>query len=524
MLSITQQKYIIISTVFGLNVLLCVTFGIYTQYWYAFLFALGLCTYLNSVSVGLILGNSLFAHSLPEITSVSHPRNVLYLVPCYNETLEELQNTLNSLTGQYLPYNWNKSIVIVCDGRVQGTGSDTGTDIILKNILNIDSVGRLDTYNNAAGNIVNIEIHNGTYRDVQFMLIIKNENQGKRDSITLIRKLALGTTDSLHGSLTSSMIHKYDFIVGVDADTVFHPMCSYELIKKIEYEGENCKGCVGLVDIPRKWNIFVMYQYAEYHFGQFLRRRVQSEITGKVNCLSGCNQIIRVCEETCGDALMNRFNRLPDANENILSHIRAYASEDRNHVCLMLSMYPYVRTVQNTQAIAYTGVPESVKVFLSQRRRWTLGAISNDVLLTYLPGINFFERCSAVVNIVTFLFNTFIAVATGFFIHAIVTSRNMLMLYLSIPMIVPFVYSLLFIPNSRGFNVRETIYFLLSYMVYILCGVPVSIIVHTYSLLGMDTFKWGKTRQTSKISNPIVFYLDDDPADIELTGSRETFV
>ena len=80
--------------------------------------------------------------------------------------------------------------------------------------------------------------------------------------------------------------------------------------------------------------------------------------------------------------------------------------------------------------------------------------------------------------------------------------------------------------NARGFNVRETIYFLLSYMVYILSGVPVNILVHTYSLLGMDTFKWGKTRQTAniEISNPIVFYLDDDPADIELTGSRETHV
>jgi chitin synthase len=314
-----------------------------------------------------------------------------------------------------------------------------------------------------------------------------------------------------------------DYIIGVDADTVFHPMCSYELIKSLDNAGENCKGCVGLVDIPRKWNLFVMYQYAEYHFGQFLRRRVQSEITGKVNCLSGCNQIIRVCQETCGDELLNKFNRVPAENENIFSHIRSYASEDRNHVCLMLSMYPYVKTIQNTQAIAYTNVPESIPVFLSQRRRWTLGALSNDMLLTYLPGINLFERFAAGVNLLVFCFNIFIVVSTGFFIHAIVTARNMLMLYLSIPMIVPFVYCLMYVPFSRSFYSREIVYFYLSYVIYLVFGLFVSLVVHLNSLLGMDTFKWGKTRAVGGVTRvlrlePTVFYMDDDPAAIELTG------
>ena len=127
-----------------------------------------------------------------------------------------------------------------------------------------------------------------------------------------------------------------------------------------------------------------MYQYAEYTFAQCLKRFAQSNITHKVSCLSGCNQILRVTEETCGETILQKFNYLPNENDNIFDHIRSYAIEDRNHVCLMLSTYPYVHTVQTLDAIAYTNVPTTIPIFLSQRRRWNLGANSNDMMLIYL--------------------------------------------------------------------------------------------------------------------------------------------
>jgi chitin synthase len=46
-------------------------------------------------------------------------------------------------------------------------------------------------------------------------------------------------------------------------------------------------------------------------------------------------------------------------------------------------MYPYIQTIQSLNALAYTKVPSNLKVFLSQRRRWSLGATMNDLLLVY---------------------------------------------------------------------------------------------------------------------------------------------
>jgi chitin synthase len=538
---LSVQKYIILSALFGVNILLAFTFGFHPDYWYAFMFALALGTALQSLSVIMILWSWICASKTPERTE---PKIILFNVPCYNESMEELKGTLDSLTSQFTHLSDDIGIIIVCDGRVKGKDvSGLSTDQILLTLLNINdetdsgATSSFATYKNARGNRVNADIYECYYNTVKCMLIVKHTNQGKRDSITLVRRLAYGESDQLPESLMTKFCNWIgslpDYIVGVDADTVLHPMCTEELIKVMEAGGEMCKGCVGFVDIPRKWSPFVMYQYAEYHFGQLVRRRAQSEITQKVNCLSGCNQIIRVCKETCGDELMNRYSRVPTALDTIFTHIRSYASEDRNHVCLMLSMYPYVTTVQARDAIAYTKVPETVPVFLSQRRRWTLGALTNDMLLTYLPGITLFERIGALINIITFSFNPFIFVATCFFIYAIVHAPTMLMLYLSIPMIIPFAYCLLTVPITRGFYLHEIIYFYLSYVVFLLLGLPVSTIVFINSLLGMDTIKWGKTRQITapdvpkitqfphafKFTEPQTFNFEDTDAD---SASKQT--
>ena len=71
-------------------------------------------------------------------------------------------------------------------------------------------------------------------------------------------------------------------------------------------------GVVGIVDIVKNWyNPLVMYQYCEYLYAQFLKRKTQSVITNKVNCLSGCVQILKVCEENCGEIILSTFNYCP---------------------------------------------------------------------------------------------------------------------------------------------------------------------------------------------------------------------
>jgi len=527
---IKYQKYIIILFLFSINILLASTFIIYPNKWYVYLFILSIASIVSSFSCILIMGYKMITNNMK--TYRTQPKNYLYIVPCYNESEIELTKTLNSIVSQQYVTGDKRSIVIVCDGTVKGHGNTMSTDKILKNILKINEISEFyhyetwDTLNNP------VYFYKGEYQynlDIlPFILIIKQKNYGKRDSLVLVRKLCyeynkrtildykekynFTNDDNLLIISTNMMYEKFieemsyclkyiymdkiDYIIGIDADTIFDYNCSYELIHEIDKD-PMVHGCVGYVDISLDMNFmspFVIYQYAEYMFAQCLRRHTQSNITKKVNCLSGCNQILRVSEETCGNAILQKFNYLPKEDENIFKHIRSYASEDRNHVCYMLSLYPYVKTTQTLHAIAYTSVPTSIKVFISQRRRWSLGANLNDLMLIYLPGINIFERISSAVNVIIYMTTPFIFIATILFIKSVITEPTMLMLYLSIIMIIPLTYSICIPIFIKQQTFRNAIYYYFSYLFFLLFGSVVSLCIYLYSISCMDVIKWGKTR------------------------------
>jgi len=318
-----------------------------------------------------------------------------------------------------------------------------------------------------------------------------------------------------------------DYIINIDADTIFDYNCTYELIKGLETT--NSFGCVGYVDVNMNnssiFNPFNLYQYAEYMYAQCLKRQAQSNITHKVNCLSGCVQILKVCEENCGEEILEKFNYNPKEDDNIFTHIRSIASEDRNHVCIMHSLYPYVKTVQNLNAIAYTNVPKSIRVFLSQRRRWTLGAISNDILLLFSPNINIFERIASFINILTLSLVPFIFIATILFLKNLIISPSYLMLYLSIIMIIPLGYGFLIPIFIKRMYFKDAIYFYVSYLFFLTFGVLIVLSIYSYSLLSMDTITWGKTRSIKNTSGEFKFNeIDLEYDEIIINNIRETDV
>jgi chitin synthase len=527
MLLIKKQKYSVLAFLFCINLATIITFSFYTDKWYVYLFILALATVVNASSVLLVLGHKIKADPKTELLTKYRvkPANYIYIVPCYNEGQEELQASLDSLCQQHRLSGDRCSFLIICDGKVIGRDNLEATNIIIMKILEYTGQPIKYTYTAWDGENNSVEMYTGIYKGLPYLLIVKDRNYGKRDSLVLARKIVYNYNTQIVedkmiptfmmiylGNYMNTIYDKVDYIIGIDADTVFDYHCSYELIRAMETD-ETIQGCVGLVDICPKmnpWNLFVLYQYAEYSFAQCLRRHTQSLITEKVSCLSGCNQILRVTNETCGEKILERFNYLPADDAHLFHHIRSYASEDRNHVCLMLSMYPYVKTKQTLLAIAYTDVPTSVAVFMSQRRRWSLGANMNDLLLTYLPGINIFERLSAGINLLTYALAPFITVATGYFIYSIITNPTYLMLYLSLPIFVIFFYALIVPIVIRPLAFRTAMYYYLSYIIFTTLGSIINLFIYVNSVSNMDVIKWGKTRglnrgiTSSNITNSIV--------------------
>lgn len=367
------------------------------------------------------------------------PESIVFLLPCYNETREECVKSLDSLVDQASIDEHQKSIMIVCDGHVRGPGMEkTTAAYLLEDILTGPSAAEYisEAYTAWDHTQMDVMVQSGSYGGIPYFCIIKQRNQGKRDTLLLIRSFlynfnirttrpAVIFSPYFFGAMVSFLslearFSRADVIIGMDADTFFDPACVSELLKQSHYV--STVGVCGFVAVDFQstpWSLWCLYQNTEYTISQCLRRLHQSIATHKVSCLPGCCQLLKVSEATCGDyVLLDLFGYCPNPTDSLLKQIRATASEDRNHVCLLLSAFPKSQTRQALKARAYTRVPVSWSVFLSQRRRWTLGATSNDLFLIFARGINWFERILACANVLTWVLNFFILECIASFIKA----------------------------------------------------------------------------------------------------------
>ena len=94
-MSLKKQKYFILFILIAINTALSTTFIIYENKWYIYLFVLAMASLLNSINS---IGNMLYKM----ITSIDYnkiyrqnPNNYVYIIPCYNESKEELEEAYN---------------------------------------------------------------------------------------------------------------------------------------------------------------------------------------------------------------------------------------------------------------------------------------------------------------------------------------------------------------------------------------------------------------------------------------------
>ncbi len=519
-----KQKLYIISSIAIINILLCITSIIYINYWYIFIIFLSAPAILNSIyALFLFMNKTITLQNNDKNFDINTyiSKSLLIIVPCYNETINELCSTFDSIyTQNNIDLN-KKLLIVICDGKILNPESVATTDKLLTQYIFSNKITTTYNITNAYktwdNKWNNLTIHTGIKNNMKFMLIIKDYNYGKRDSLTLIRRLAYGYKNInfsienmeyisydlnkiINDEFNNIFIDKIDYIYGTDADTILDEYCIYNLIiDMINNKNENIVASVGFVDVNlKKWyNPLVLYQFVEYLYAQNLRRRFQSEFTKKVNCLSGCNQLIKICKETCGKDILELFNKKPPENANIFDMIISTASEDRNHVTLMFKLYPYIQTIQSIQSIVYTNVPTNINKFLIQRKRWTLGAIFNDILLIINRKHNIIERIQSFINLFTNIINIFIIFATGLFIYAITHNPSMLMLYLSIPIFILLLH--MFITPFKYYKLNSrTKYYYLGMLIYIVFGPILSLMQYFYTCYNFDNFNWNKKEIKNK--------------------------
>ncbi|KAH7158671.1 hypothetical protein DER46DRAFT_576830 [Fusarium sp. MPI-SDFR-AT-0072] len=180
--------------------------------------------------------------------------------------------------------------------------------------------------------------------------------------------------------------------------------------------------------------------------------------------------------------------------DGMITRIRATASEDRNDICQLLTTSPEAQTRQALKARAYTDVPHSWSVFLSQRRRWTLGATSNDLLLTTARHCQWWERILAFSNFITWCLNVFVIASIGCMIVAFMHQPWWIIMAFASIMIVPLIYYVVmavWLPQSM----LERFPHLFGLFIFVVLGLFLNIAVMVFAVFNMDSFGWGKTRK-----------------------------
>lgn len=527
-LSFKHQKYIFVFGLLLINSSLCYCLSKFHNYWYLYLIILAPNSILTLSMILTIFVSGFFYLCKKEKEQIVN-KNIAYLIPCYNESFEELDETVNSFINQNNIENNKKILIICCDGISTGKGNDRPTSQILQEHIFKDYINETIYFPNAyktwTDEYNNVTLSYGIIKNLPFILIVKGINIGKRDSVTLVRRnLYLynninnfdlfnkpynDLTDfnrKLYSIFTNYNLDNFDAIIGTDGDTILHEECANHLINNLyNYKDETLMGVAGFIKVSPYMNPFslwTIYQLTSYTYGQLLVRLHQSRITRKVNCLPGCVQIFKVCKETCGYEVLNVFNNLPNDNEVLYKHMRAHMGEDRMHICTMMHMYPYVKTKQSIQAFAYTRVPNTWRVFLSQRRRWSLGANSNKLILLTNKGINLYEKFTTLLSIIAWYFTLFYTFAFVHIIYVLInfnydkttTLMYLTIISLGIIIIVPKLYMLTF-PCWISMNKIEITQLYIGCIIYNFINIPITLIVHLYTLLNMDNLTWGKTRE-----------------------------
>jgi chitin synthase len=285
----------------------------YSQYYWIFLPLLSANTMLQAIMIICLIGYFIYrsirncfidpnANPIP-----GDPEKIVMVLPCYNETCEELKKSLNSLVAQKEVDNHPRLIFIIVDGNAKGPGMEKTTqEYLLEDILEQDT---RETFRNGYrardGLFMPCTVQDGIYKGIPYVIVAKRYNQGKRDSLCFVRSFLYHFRTRSTGISTmfnpilfdyiGKLLLRYgldyvDYLVGMDADTVFEDYCIWEMIKTIRRAGPKVVGVCGHVCVAyegKDWGFWNLYQSIEYTLTQGLRRMFQSKITGKVNCLPG---------------------------------------------------------------------------------------------------------------------------------------------------------------------------------------------------------------------------------------------
>jgi len=487
---------------------------------------------VTSVLVSLMLVkflSSLQCKSGMEPADQSLDNRVIMMVPCYTEGVESLQKTFESLAAS----KWeakNKLLFVICDGMITGTGNDRPTPHIVLDLLGVDTsltdAPSSFAYESISHQRVNYaRVYSGLYalqgELVPFIVVVKvgcpwetakPGNRGKRDSqIMLLRFLqrcfdASTESQSVMNPLELDLLHHFNNVIGVnplefgylltiDADTRVESHALQQLVASMRNDNA-CMAICGETKVDNEGaSVWTGIQVFEYWVSHHLGKSFES-LFGTVTCLPGCFSLFRITSDSGRPIIVSAqlVNEYASLAIDTLHRKNLYLlGEDRYLTTLLLKRFPHLKLSFTQSAVAWTVVPETWSVFLSQRRRWINSTVHNLIELLSLK-----ELCGC------FLFSMRTVVALDlmstvtqpaglgylvYLLYTVATSSS------ALPLI-----SLVLIGCIYGLHILLLIFkrewSMLVYSIFYILALPIyAFILPLYSFWHFDDFSWGNTRK-----------------------------
>ncbi|KAI8895922.1 chitin synthase-domain-containing protein [Globomyces pollinis-pini] len=454
---------------------------------------------------------------------------VIVLVPCYTESFESIQNTLDSILS--LDYDsTRKFLFIVADGLVTGSGNDIPTPEIILQVLDLepDSQIRSDAFESIGEGELKINrgiVYSGLFmkngKSIPFIFVIKigngkeptrPGNRGKRDSqMILMRLLSRIHYNQAMNPLERTLCNKFqqlgynpglfEYLLMVDADTIVNTTALTHLISSMVHDVQVMGICGETLILNDRDSWVTMIQVYEYFISHHLSKSFES-MFGAVTCLPGCFCMYRIKQtqkrQSTPILISHRItSAYSESNINTL-HLKnlLQLGEDRYLTTLMLKNFPRLKLRFNGMATCWTVVPDQWRVLLSQRRRWINSTVHN---LFDLLSVE--QLCGCCVFSMRFvilldLFSTVVQPAgllyIIYIIYSIVIQSDVLPVVSIVMLSAAYgLQALIFVTKRAWAQIGWMI-------IYVLAMPIIGFFVPLYSFWHFDDFTWGNTRQVEE--------------------------
>lgn len=375
---------------------------------------------------------------IPQLTVTDEIKRIVALVPVHNETIEQLTKTVDSILNSNVTPN-NTIPCIVVDG-------------VKNNYLEIFDellITKYDLYYKSwLGSDVSTNVYYGKRRNCYVMMIQKATRVGKKDTIILAndifnrqRSNIIYLNNNFRQDVKVDILNifgfsDFDYLFTTDADTAIDRNTINCLVDSIQ--SKNAIAVCGIVNVDKSsgswfWNNLQNYQYL---YGQYTRRTTE-DLFDQVLCLPGCISMFRLCNRS--SYAQKSYSEIPEKSDLVVSSVQ-YVGTDRRYTSNLIYSNIDAKIVMDTRCHAYTVPPQSLKSYISQRRRWCQNTYFNTMINIIAPKVNFVLRMFCLIDYIRLSLVYFRLFNTLFFIYVLASEYNHVNLIDLVPYIIVLVY------------------------------------------------------------------------------------